>query len=319
MKLKEALKRAIRFCPGEEGTQSCLLSTDGVTTIMIYVDVPLPNVLLEAVLLSKVVKEAGEVEIEESGYGEVKLTSGGVTFTMRTLDFEFYPSPPALPGQFAELEYIADIKKVLPAAAKDKDGALLNLVHFTPEYVECTDKARLARASVLSPWTGVVPVRMFKHWPKGKAYGAFTEDHSFFWIGEEIRIAVIPHLAYPKTEALVPTVHVGGSMLVKVDELVAAVKSGTEVSTLSLVSLEMNSSHMHVRACESEGEQQTVKATVTAVRGNGIAGKVILDGRFLLQALKEVDTPVVFLGYGQEVDPLRIESANYVACIWQRI
>ncbi len=178
---------------------------------------------------------------------------------------------------------------------------------------------------IVGQWEGVVPVRLFKHWSYGDIYVAFTETHSFFWKGDELRMSVIPKMVYPNTATLVPAEHDGGRALVALEDLIYVVKTGTDVSTLSLISLEFADGQLCVRACEREGEKEVVKATAELRRHNNILGKVVLDGRLLLQALKEVDTPTVYLGYpwvekqGQEVDPLRIESANFIACVWQRV
>lgn len=332
--------QAIRFLPNPNG-QPYLYATDGLRIAMARVDADdLPNLLLPVAPLVAASKDTGNLEVVEVGYGKVELRSGTAVYQLRGLDHSRFPVLPPMPSQFVPVDpqVWKVVSKVFHAAGKETVEPALAVVNFTTEYVEATDQARLVRVDLTGPWHGMVPASTFKTWPKGEVFVAFTTTHAFFWVGDELRAScLLANKKYPNTRAVVPQEHEGPFVLVDTQAFQEAVQQGAKLSDLGLVLVEIGQSalSLKLRAWQervfdpngspesgwSTQEKPGYEADIPVAHGKlpeaGMAqGTMLLTGKYLDEALREVDTPNVRLCYGPISDPLRIESGVYTACVW---
>lgn len=337
MKLKKAIQRAakvcsrkvekaalqvIRFLPACQDGPPYVFATDGLRSVLIKVDCDdLPNVLLPVGDLVKVAKDPGNLKVTEIGYGRINLATGIGVYRIQGLSFDHYPIVPTMPSAFTQI-VPGDwdcISKVFHAAAKETEEPELAVIHFTPGYVEATDKNRLVRVEVLGTWEGLVPANMFKVWGKGEVLAAFTDTHAFFQVGDELRIGHLLHTPnYPKTTAVVPVTHVGPFIVVHTRSMLDAVQRGSELSDLGMVTIEITD-RLVIRAWSEQKERNTYEAEIPLQDGTGNEGNegmLLVAGKYLAEALNQVDTVNVHVGFGNVFDPIRIESGVFTAVIW---
>jgi hypothetical protein len=333
MKLKEALKRVVKMCPKTKdqalfrtvrfiaGSPSSVFTSDGVSMIWIPVDEPLPSALVSADLISRAIKDKGDLNFCNPGTGNYELRSPMATYQLSLVsDTEFFPSPPPLPPEFHPISDWSLVQKVMHAAASEKEGPKLSVIRFKPTFVEAFDMIRLSRLEFSAPWAGLVPVKIFASWPKGAVEAAFTEYHAFFRVGEEIRIANFSTAEYPNTDKLVSTKHDFRMVWLTLPTFQTVVERATEVSPINLVMLSFDETRLDVKACDASGPMDVFSGGVDLLSSSRFDERkdVTVDGKFLQQALKQVDTPAVQLSFGDVVDPLIIESGPLTEFIWQR-
>ena len=328
-KKEKAALQAIRFLPAQgENTPPYLFATDGIRSALVKVDIDqLPNVLLPSADVVKAANDPGEMDLKEIGYGKIEFHTPISSYQVQGMNFDGYPTIPPIPSQYTPVMFWEQVSKVFHAAAKPAEVPDLAVVHFTPDYVECTDKSRLVRIEVSGPWDGLVPVTVFQTWPKGDVFTAFTSTHAFFWVGDELRMAVLAHSPdYPKTNQVVPVRHAGPFMLVETQVFRDAIRQGMKLSTLGLVLLEFGEQpvSLKIRAWQEKSEESSYEAEVPVLNSRpGVPGAaesvLLITGKYLDEALKEVDTPNVRVCYGNINDPLRIESGLFRACIWSMV
>lgn len=314
--------QVVRFLPPQGDGPSYVYATDGLVTSLIKVDGDcLPNVLLPAGDLIKATKDSGEIKIVEDGYGQVSLITFFGVYRLQGKSFDCFPGLPRMPSSYTPISLgeWGDIRKVFHAAAKEAEDSELAVVHFTPDYVEATDKARLVRVNLSKEWSGLVSVSVFKSWPKGEVYVSFTETHAFFWVGDELRIGQLLNCPnYPKTASTIPGEHEGPYAVVSTRKIYEAAKQGAQLSDLGMVTLEFGDS-LIIRAWSENQEASTYQAEIKIYDGSKHAGLFLITGKFLVEALAHVESRNIQLGYGGLSDPLRIDSGAYTACIWQLI
>ena len=148
---------------------------------------------------------------------------------------------------------------------------------------------------------------------------AFTHTHAYFLIGsEEYRIGTLANPNYPATANVLPEVHPGAGVLAVTEVFENAVKQGTQVSTMGTIRLEFESDQISIRAWHEGDVGKSFLATVPVEHTfNFVPGRVLINGKHLVQALKLAKSENVKLGYGDTPDPLRIDAGNFVTCIWQ--
>ena len=288
------------------------------------VDCKLPKAVLDADILNGIVKDTGDIEVVEPGYGNVGLKSGVRKYFLNGNDTTSYPYPPNMPEKMHEAPNWGQVLKVVHAAAPEADKAVSNLavVHFTPDYVEATDKARFARVDIEGQWVGLVPVKLFKTWPKKKGVSVvFTKSHGFFQIGpDEVRIAVLQATKYPDTASVIPKSHRGPLAIVNVEETTKAVSQATNLASLGLVSLDGVANGLQVTAWEPDDDVDVaMQAVVPILHAKQGLGRALVSGKYLKQLLKQVDSVNVILGFGEVSDPLRVEAGNFIGLLWQQI
>lgn len=316
--------QVIRFFPSHQGNPPWLYATDGLRSALVKVDRPdLPNVLLPAGDLVKAAGDPGELEVVETGFGKVELRTETATYQLQGLNFDAFPALPQTPAQYTliQKEYWAEVAKAFHAAAKETEDPELAVVHFTPDYVEATDKNRLVRVEIPGPWAGLVPARAFKAWPKGEIQVAFTTAHAFFWVGDELRVAgLLTNPNYPKTANVIPPEYQAFA-LVETAAFRDAILQGLAMSGLGVVNLDVNPAvdNLVIRAWQEGAEESAYVATIPILHGRGEPGMLLVTGKFVHEALQKVSTPNVKLGYGGVADPLRMESGLMTVCVWQMV
>lgn len=344
MELKAALKVAakfaakaqepsgstcVRFLPGGQGMRSMLCAQDERCGVCCYVDDEIPNTMVDAVLLSKVAREAKHaVDVETAGYGGVNIRTGQTTYFVKPEDMlplDSFPAVPVIPQSF-ELMDRRPIEQVVHAASKEDKELALRTVHFTASYVEATDKYRLARVALRGGWTGLLPVEVFQNMPKGIDLGAcFTQRMAYFNLGEQVRFAQYVGLTYPDCKNMIPEKHEGAEMVVGVESLLRAVKQATSVSATKNVELRFRRNQIIVSVWKQEDDPERFEAIVQAkslgmVEGpthvTNVDGSVLISGKSLVETLKVLQTPMARVRYNRVIDPLRIESGGYIECLW---
>jgi len=314
----EALYRYIRFLPGEaeSGIPPRVFARDLDCMSLIPVDRQVPNVFLDSTMLKKALAEPGEWSMELKGMGKTEIRVGEAEYKLHNIDYTSHPTFPDIPTEFKPVSGFDSILKVVHAASADRSEAF-GMVNFADEWVEATDRSRFARVYFPGFMKGLVPSRLFKNWPSGAVQVAVTPSSVFFLIGDELRIAMFNNGKYPDTRNMLGESPADGFILVETDALVTAVKQATKVSPLNLISLEFTDKGFGIAAWVEEDKPYSFWGSLDVVQKSNVVGKALVSGKYLEQALKPVITPNVVLRYGSPVDPLSVESGNYVACIWQ--
>lgn len=312
----------VRFVAGNNGDRPWIYATDGQRIFSAMVDADLPTAVLESKLLAKAAKDPGNMILSNHGYGRIDLQTEHNRYSFQSGDPDGFLPPPVYPKK-EQCQLIPDIvwQEIVPpvvhAAATEKEDFELSVVRFTKDFVEASDKNRLARVEIAKDWEGLVSADLFKSWPKGDVHFLFRDNRAYFWVGDEMRFAPLLMHRYIDTDRMIPKTHPGPFVLVPTDALTVAVKQGTVVSKLGLVNLEIGSDKIVLRAWEGQADE-TYEATIPIYHGCGQGGgRALVNGKYLVQALGPVKTPNVRLGYGHVTDPLRLESRSYIACVWQ--
>lgn len=316
----QALFRAVRFVAGSGTSPAYVYASDGVCFFSVPVEDDLFDILIASEGIATAVKDSGRLYLDRAQDGTVSLLGNRTRYQLVASDnLEFFPAHPWVPQAMGAFPW-TEVSRVVHASPKETEGSAVAVVRFTPQYVEAFDQVRLARVEIKTPWIGFVPRRAFLFWPSGEAQVAFTEHHAFFKIGEEVRSAnLVNNPSYPDTDKLAARIEGGGSFLSSVMELQKVVKAAVAVSPIGLVMLEaVLPDLLRVVACDVKGPIKLYEGWATAAAIAGTPGVATVDGKLLLQALKECATPKVKLVSGDNVDPLRLESGSLVECIWQR-
>lgn len=311
------LRQYVRFIPAGETEPAKLCAQNPRCGVIAFLDCDVPNTLVAAELLEKVVKEAKYgVEIVTGEYGEVVLKSGSAFWRVPpdgVPQLAWFPEVPSMPSEFRAIEGEV-IDQVVHAASRDESQPALQTLHFTDGCVEATDKARFARAAISGQWRGLLPVELFQKLPKGDLRAAFTLRLAYLRCEDEVRFAPYVALPYPECRALVPVEHVGPQAIASVEALTRAAKQALAVSETGSVTLGFDGPRLVVSTWQKDKEPKLFEATV-GIHGEG-EGQVLVSGKNLVAALKSMVTPSVRLRYNQPMDPLRLESAGYVEVLW---
>lgn len=309
----------IRFLPRSAQTPATLYVTDGICSSLVRVDEDLPNALLDSAVVLKAAKGPGELSIREAGYGQVLVQAGSAQYQLASKELASFPGLPPMPEGLEPVPGWRWVLGVVHAAEQERLGLAMSRIHFAPCYVEACDKARLARAEIEGPWgDALVPQRIFRAWPKGAVKAHFSATHAVFSIGmEEIRVACLAVDKYPVTEGLMPAEHRGPWALVEVAALKKAIELGRQVSYLGMVLVAMTPDSVVVKAAQSDQTAHKFVSSVPVLHGSGGTGAVFLFGKYLVDALAQLETPNVRVCWDGPLDPLRLESGPLVICIWQ--
>ena len=339
MDLKSAIKIAIRFTEKGKGLSTirqfvrffpktptlparlCAQSARCGVLVNVYEDIP--NTLVSAAFLQKMVKDSTEFSITAtlSAYGGVEFKSGSSAWHWQAEmvpQLELFPEVPILPEEFSGIDGRA-IERVLHAASKDPDRVNLQSLHFVDGCVEATDKARFARASLSWQEQGLLPSEMFQRLSKGSLTAAFTLRLAYIRSSaeDEIRFASYVALPFPDCKELIPAEHEGGRVIVSVKSLLHAAKQALSVSDTGSVTLRFGELKLVVSSWHKDKEPQLFEANVCLFPSNRSPdSQVLVSGKNLVAALKSLSTPTVLLCYNRPSDPLRLESAGYVEALW---
>lgn len=328
----------VQFCAAEENSRACVYATDGVNFILAYVDKDLPNASVPSEPLRSIVKHKGDVDVLGLAHGvvEIKTTVGSTKLQGENYDkFPLCPVVPELKLKFAGKH----LKRVLYAAANEKYDVQYAVLRFTDKCVEAYDGARFARLFFInkesSPhWTGLVSAKLFKAWPAGEALTGSDGTYAFFRMGDEIRIGTLQRQFFPDTETSIPVKFAGNRVIVDTGEIKTAIQCSLGVSALDFLRVEISAQGVTVYpfgVANKDGKDilcsyaNTYSATIPILHDfdRDISSCILnLNGKFVREALQHVTTHNVILGYGDEGDsyhPIRIETGEYLACIWQLV
>jgi DNA polymerase III sliding clamp (beta) subunit (PCNA family) len=313
----------MRFLPGSEKNPPFLYGTDGLIFSIVALDRNVPLLLLDGHLLAKVSKDPGELELIETGYGLVQIKSSTATYALESIDEKRYPFFPYWPESgFVFMEAWDLVRKVFYAAAKAKEASHLAFVHFASHYVEATDQARIARVGVEWPYSGVVPSAVFRSFPEGFVQVAFTEEHAFFSVGDEMRIAPLFRGSFVVTDKLLPANHAGARVLLSTSQFQHVVSQGQLIAERGFIHLYFSADCVNAECWGRDIARKVFIGSLPVLHAKDVGQpvKILVDGRYLKEALRPVETPNVQICFSEDpVIPLRIESGAYVACVWQML
>lgn len=299
--------KCVRFMPGGNDYRSALFATDGPQGILIWLDQDVPNVMIDAEKLAAALKGVKQATIEQvvnqtvviSG---VRLEGGNVNE---------YPAIPRFPeSNFQKLQDWWTIEKLLHAVSKDPQQPILQCLHFRHDLVETTDRFRVARAFVRTPWEGLVPAATFRHWPDGDVHATFGEDLAAFRVGDELRFTRLKRGAFQDCDQLLPPWHEGSRAIVATKVLIDSVKRAKALAGACRLTIDAQMVQV-----EGGGFKETtlIHRTIDAPEK---PVTIHVNSTWLLEALRNVSTDRVVLGYTDSGDPLRIESGPYVVGLW---
>ena len=345
MDLTNAIKRAVRFCPKGKETPEVLKQihgTDGIVGTVIQTD-HLPDMILSAenaLAISK--KKVQSIYIEEMpltdgsvGLSTIFRMQDGGCYQLPHKNDECFPQVPPFPAEWVPVDDMdwAWVMKVIHASnplgnlISGKERQDLECIHFKEDRVEATDTARVALAEVYVGIIGKVPARVFKSFPSGPVFTGCSEGFVWFRIGDEFRYARIQEGKYASDRNLreyVPEYHNGPWVAVSVVEMRAAIAHALAVAPTRSVFMEFGLGVVRVKSgSEDASFENEVPVTVPGIPGFPMGAKseypkIIIDGKFLLEALKGVTTPRVRLGYHDRCEQLRLESGAYVEALWNK-
>lgn len=309
--------RAVRFYPGGEGAADRVCATDGVCTFVCAVKAGgLPNALLSADLLKRALAGgSGALSLTAAPYGWVTGQVGAATYQFPGVDFANFPGIPAVPP-LVELLRAEDIARV--ALAAERPGGELDLIHFAAGFLEATDRSQFVRLEVPAPFDLVVPARLFAGWKDGLVRAGRTESTAFFSHGPELRFATVQKNLFPHTDDI-PEAHTGPWALLPAGRFLEAIKRGAAVSRFHVIELSFSQDTATVRALvEDRSKGDKLYLAEVPVLGGEIEPEVlVLSGRLLSRLLALVETPNLKIGYGGPLRPVRLESGNWFALLWQ--
>lgn len=335
MELSKALTRALKFIPkGKDqppllqcvrliprsGSHSAkVMATDGHVTCVINVPGDLPNGLIPAASLGLLAKrEVLQIAEAESGKFRITGANGSVT-QLKALDYSGFPGIPALP----ELRWEPEWKEVLRvvhavAATEERGNEALAYVHFHPDRVEACDLSRAARIDVPLGLTGLVPAAAFKQWPTGGVVVGFTGTHAVFGIGTEFRIAQLRPGGYPPLGRWLDTHH-HEYWVADTTVLASLVSQAAQFTKTRTISLDFGWMGIGVGASDTAVELPfggIVEAKPGSTGGPTRGGSILLNGKLLGEALKQVTTPKVRIHFGGSMAPLQLVSGAWSAVVW---
>lgn len=333
---EEGILSRLRFIPASGPFPARVYANDGQVGVICDLDpgLDLPNVTADTEMLSSIVKDGDVARIALVDYGAVEVQVGASVYKLDdTKKPEWAASKylgfPAIPQAWeAELDW-AVTQKALHAVAKTHANTALMHVAFRPGgLVFCTDGHRLTRVKRYnaSKADALVPAKVFKNWPAREVWSAFDAGTktAFFRLGlDEVRLACYQRDSYPDVSSYVPDVYEGPEAVIEMVDFQKAVKRASQLSPSAHVRLQFSrtkrmASTMEVgtvRVTAWNEEPQTFAVDVMADVSHD--ADVVVSGKYLHDALAEVRTPNVWIGYRDAVTPLRIEQpGDYIELIW---
>ncbi len=321
---KSGITERIRGIPRSGVFPARVYATDGQVAVLCDLDegLDIPNATFDAKLLSKIAREGNIGAMDMVEYGTVLVKVGASTYRLEDCakphnSASHFPGFPVLPENWnAETQWDL-VSRTLHAVSKDEDEPQLMCVNFHADgWVEASDKNRVVRVRQDPGATksGMVPLRLFKNLPKREIFSCFSQSEAFFRIGlDELRFAALQRGVFPDVKKYVPEQHHGHEAIVETKDFKLACKRASALSPIHFVSLEFQRGKIIIKAWNEH--PQTFE--VVLVADNSHESSIIISGQMLDDALDEVVTPAVSLGYTRPTEPLRIEGPNdYVELIW---
>lgn len=320
------------------GTPGFVYGTDGVVGVLVRLDesVEVLPVALRADKLVKLARGADGLGMAWAGRAGELVRIDIYNKTGKALSEVLANSPqaggqksrPIVPETYVEVPDWPEVARTIHAVAHSEEDPLLEFLHLSPDGAEATDGLRMACVDLDEvPWGDVlVPRVVFKGWRKKQLVEvAFQPGWVFFRIGlDEVRwVATREPTGYPPLKSRVPELYDGPSFVVATKTFATVLKEASKHGMGNAVSLRFSPGVMQVRAFDPRHErakQDPTEARIyeADVRGQGgdVPSFVLVNGKYLLEAVQSAATPNVLLGYGQSSDPIRVESGRYVAAVW---
>lgn len=325
MRLREALGKAVKFCwsgkqnsptksvrflPSTSG-RDAVYATNGPQGILVGLDddIRVPNVMIDGELIANVIKTVRECTIEAGNNGDVKLAG----ITVKSGAVNEYPAIPQVPVAPAPFPDWWVVQKIMHAASKDKQQPALQCLHFRPDLVETSDRYRVARAFVKAGYSGLVPIELFKGMPDGDVSVAFTDTMAVFAAGDEWRLSMLRRAVFQDCDPLLPVWRDGPRASVDAAELLDVMKRAKALSDVAKIIFfprtdgQPGALQVHCGGLSVSVSTQTHEVASTTLQVNAT---------WLFEALRNVSTPRVLLGYINSQEPLRVESGPYVVGLW---
>lgn len=332
MELREAIKTAarftwkgkqasvlssVRFLPEHERTPPRLFAHAGPEGVLINLDADVPNAMFEGAVLASVAKD-GKGALSFTQAAERTWVLGGVH--MDSGNVAEYPALPSFPTQYELAFDWWAVEQVLHAVSQDKQRRDLMCVHFSPSTVEATDRHRVARVFVEGTWKGLVPATLFKQWPEGDVFHAFTETMAVFQIGDQLRMASLGKGKFEDCDGVLPAAWYGPVMVVETDLLREAVKRVKDLvrnAKVNLSDLRFEHSPAGEPVITLMGGGFVHQQAATVHKAHDAMPVVLrVNPKWLYEALQQVMTPSVRLGFLGPADALRIDAGAFTAGIW---
>ena len=303
--------KSVRFLPSNNGGRGALYATNGPQGILLFLDQGewIPDAMLDAEKLSAAITNVKEVRLTADGamvsVAGVAIESGNV--------HEYPPIPQLPPGDFQPMPDWPTVEKLLHAVSKDPQQPVLRCLHFRHDLVEATDRFRVARACVRTPWEGLVPAEAFRHLPQGEMSALFDEDMAVFRVGEELRFSTLKKGTFQDCDKLLPVGLPAGWSTVRVEtaDLVRVAKRAKALAPACGLLLTNTEASLRV-----DGFQEQLPAVVSPSSTTPVAVSLHVNAEWLVDAVSRVSTPVTRLGFASPGDPLRIESGAYCVGLW---
>ncbi len=314
--------RNVRFLPASEGQRARLYANRGTLGIMLEVDQDdLPNIALDGDTLAGIAKATKELYCnpilkDNEAYFRDGLEASHKARLQLLDTYPAIPPVPAIGNWYSTPDWWA-VEQVMHAVSKDKQQPHLQCLHFSDGVIEATDRMRVARTFLELPVRGMVSVDTFKNWPKNldRVDVVVADDIAWFRIGEEIRLScLLKGHGFPELEGVLPKLYSGPAVAVDVDALTATVKKAAATKAEGMA-ITFNAT---VQALGIVSGGFSVGVNCETVRAPMSMAPVTLqiNSKWMLDALKICETPKVLLGYGNGLDPLRIETGPFVEGIW---
>jgi hypothetical protein len=301
--------KGIRFMPGANGHRSALYATNGPQGLMVFLDpgIDVPNCLLDAERLEAVIKGVKHVDIEGMSNGNVTL-SGVTVPSGNVTEFPAIPNFPA--SDFHDFSDWWIARKLLSVVSKDAQQPLLQCLHFRNDLIEASDRFRIIRAWIRTPWQGLVPGSIFAGLRDEKISAAFGADEAVFRCDDELRFTILKRGTFQDCDSLVPMEHKGPRIIVEKEHILDRISRARSLDPICEIAL----------SCEG--------ATVRGSGYGGIASAIHsseatsapvmlkINTTWLFMAIRDLYTPHIAIGYTGPGDPIRIESGVLVTAIW---
>ena len=304
--------KSVRFVPGPTGLDMgpAVWATNGPQSIWIWLDpgTAVPDIMVDAERLNAAVKGQKDVTFANLANGSVELS--GVKLEIGNIQefpaVPFFAMPPYMPVHDWPI-----IQKVIHAVSRDTQQPVLRCVHFRPDLVEATDRFRVARAFVQTSWEALVPAAIFAHWPEGEVTASFVEDRVVFRVKDEMRCSILKTGTFQNCDTLVPARFEGARVVVHANELLGIASRAKGLTTAVRVTFLEHD----VRIDGGGVDEQLV---IMDQRRESLQSRVALrvNATWFWEALRNVSTPRVVLGYTYPGEPLRIESGPYTVALW---
>ena len=301
-----------------------VFATDGWHGCIIPVDRPLPTGLLGG-RWAKLLAKHELAQVRRAGDTFHVETAEGNFYQLGVLDSMAYPLPPDDVLALQPYPYWPHVWPIVHAAASPKSKQpTFRYIHFRPTCVEATDAIRVAVADVpgLEP-ERLIPARLFAGWRDGEVRMGFTDKLIFVARGDELRFCPqVVENHFPDCKRHLPSEHAWPALVVETKALRNALIKAQVVSALQTVALHFDGADLKLKSWDLQDGtdprefEARFRGTPAGVP-EGLRATKVVNGRYLLDAVKAARTPHLRLCYQESVDsPLRIEHGATAESLW---